>query len=220
MKRNDNMIKRLIFDVDNTLIVGVNFKEAVIKTLDELNIYSEENLDNFFEGISSYEGVYNNYNYKDYKKHMEDCMNTIIPDNFLDVFFKYLKDAIPERNDKLINIIDTLSKKYELVLLTNYFAISQINRLNNMGIGKYFTEVYGEELIKPNNEAYIKACGSYKPEECVMIGDSLYLDVECAQKNGLKAIFVNTKKIDTSNLDVVTVDKVENITEELLNNLI
>ena len=214
------MIKRLIFDVDNTLIVGVNFKEAVIKTLDELNIYSEENLDNFFEGIASYEGVYDNYNSRDYKKHMEECMNTIIPDNFLDVFFKHLKDVIPEENDKLISTIDSLSKKYELVLLTNYFSISQLNRLNNMGIGKYFTEVYGEDLIKPNKEAYIKACGPYKPSECVMIGDSLYLDVECAKKAGLKAIFVNTKKIPTDNLEVVTVDKIEDITDEVLNRLI
>lgn len=214
------MLKRLIFDVDNTLIVGVNFKEAIINTLEELNIYSEENLDNFFEGINSYEGVYNNYNSKDYKKHMEECMNTIIPDNFLDVFFKYLKDVIPDKNDKLISTIDELSKRYELVLLTNYFSISQLNRLNNMGIGKYFTEAYGEDLIKPNKEAYIKACGPHKPSECVMIGDSMFLDVECAINAGLKAIFVNTKKIPTDNLEVVTVDKVEDINEEVLNKII
>ena len=52
-----------------------------------------------------------------------------------------------------------------------------------------------------------------------MIGDSLYLDVECAQKAGLKAIFVNTKKIPTDNLNVVTVAKVEDITEEMIINL-
>ena len=213
------MIKRLIFDVDNTLIVGANFKDAVEKTLKDLNIYSEENVEKFFKGISTYESVYNNYNYNDYKKHMEEYMNVSIPNNFLDVFFYYLQDAIPEQNDKLINTIDTLSKKYELVLLTNYFGISQINRLNNMGIGKYFTEVYGEELIKPNDGAYIKACGSCKPEECVMIGDSLYLDVECAQKNGLKAILINTKGISTDNLDVMVIDKVEDITEERLKDL-
>lgn len=213
------MIKRLIFDVDSTLIVGANFKDAVEKTLKELNIYSEQNVENFFKGISTYESIYNSYNYDDYKKHMEECMGVSIPNNFLDVFFYYLKDAIPEKNEKLINTIDTLSKKYELVLLTNYFSISQINRLNNMGIGKYFTEVYGEDLIKPNKEAYIKACGLNKPWECVMIGDSLYLDVECAEKEGLKAILVNTKGISTDNLDVVVVNKVEDINEDIINSL-
>ena len=213
------MIKRLIFDVDNTLIVGANFKEAVEKTLRDLKLYSEDNVEKFFKGISTYESIYNSYNYDDYKKHMEESMNVSISNNFLDVFFCYLKNAIPDINEKLINTIDMLSKKYELVLLTNYFSISQLNRLNNMGIGKYFTEVYGEDLIKPNKDSYIKVCGSHKPEECVMIGDSLYLDVECAEKEGLKAIFVNTKKILTDNLNVVTVDKVEDITEEMLINL-
>lgn len=213
------MIKRLIFDVDNTLIVGANFKEAVEKTLRDLKLYSEDNVEKFLKGISTYESIYNSYNYDDYKKHMEESMNVSISNNFLDVFFCYLKDAIPDINEKLINTIDMLSKKYELVLLTNYFSISQLNRLNNMGIGKYFTEVYGETLIKPNKGSYIKACGSHEPEECVMIGDSLYLDVECAEKEGLKTIFVNTKKIDISNLDVVTVNKVEDITEKIISNL-
>ena len=213
------MIKRLIFDVDNTLIVGANFKEAVEKTLRDLKIYSEDNVEKFFKGISTYESIYNSYNYDDYKKHMEESMNVSISNNFLDVFFCYLKDVIPDINEKLINTIDMLSKKYELVLLTNYFSISQLNRLNNMGIGKYFVEVYGEGLIKPNKDSYIMACGFHKPEECVMIGDSLYLDVECAQKAGLKVIFVNTNKKPTDNLNVVAVDKVEDITEEIIDNL-
>lgn len=213
------MIKRLIFDVDSTLIVGANFVEAVEKTLKDLNIYSEDNVENFFKGISTYEDIYNSYNPIDYKKHMEDNLNVSIPDNFFEVFFYYLQYAIPDYNDKLINTIDNLSNKYELVLLTNFFGISQMNRLNNMGIGKYFIETYGEDLIKPNKEAYIKACGSYKPEECVMIGDSLYLDIECAQKEGLKTIFVNTKKVDNINIDTVVVDKVEDITEDIINSI-
>ena len=213
------MIKRLIFDVDNTLIVGADFTDSIIKMTKELGMYSEETVNNFFKGESVYKSIYNNYNYSDYKKHMEEYMNVIMPDNFLDVLFECLADAVPERNDKLISTIDTLSKKYELVLLTDFFAKPQLSRLNNMGIGKYFTEVYGEDLIKPNRDAFIKACGPHKPEECVMIGDSIVLDANGAINAGLKAIFVNTKKIDTSNFNFVTVDKVEDITEEVLNKL-
>ena len=146
-------------------------------------------------------------------------MGVVIPDNFLEVFFYYLKDVVPEYNEKLNNTIDNLSKKYDLVILSNFFSVSQMNRLNTMGIGKYFSSISGEELIKPNKEAYIKACGSYKPEECVMIGDSLYLDIECAQKEGLKTIFVNTKKVDNINIDTVVVDKVEDITEDIINSI-
>ena len=214
------MIKRLIFDVDNTLITNIKFKNTIGKTLDRLGIYSEENVENFLKGINTYESIYDNYNRYDYTKHMEESMNVTVPDNFLDVFVEELKGAVPEKNDKLINTIDTLSKKYELVLLTNYFGISQLNRLNNMGIGKYFTETYGEHLIKPYKQAYISACGPHKPEECVMIGDNPHLDVEGALNAGLKAILVNTKNIDTSNLDIIVVDKVEDINEDVLNKLI
>lgn len=213
------MIKRLIFDVDSTLIVGVSFTTAVENTLKELGMYSESNVENFFKGISTYEGIYTSYNYSDYKKHMEECLGISLPDNYLEVFFNNLKYVIPERNEKLINTIDALSKKYELVLLTNYFSVSQLNRLNNMGIGKYFIEAYGEDLIKPNKGAYTRACGNNKPEECVMIGDGLYLDVECAKKEGLKAIFVNTKNIPTDGIEDIVIDKVEDITEDIINKL-
>ena len=213
------MINRLIFDIDNTLITNVSFRGAISNTLNDLGIYSEENVNNFIKGIGDYEDLYNSYNYIDYKKHMEKYMGVAIPDDFYDVFFYYLKDVVPKYNERLINTIDNLSKRYDLVILSNFFSVSQMNRLNTMGIGKYFSSISGEELIKPNKEAYIKACGSYKPEECVMIGDSLYLDIECAQKEGLKTIFVNTKKVDNINIDTVVVDKVEDITEDIINKL-
>lgn len=41
------MIKRIIFDIDGTLIRNVNFVDAIIKTLEEYHIYSEENLKTF-----------------------------------------------------------------------------------------------------------------------------------------------------------------------------
>lgn len=39
---------------------------------------------------------------------------------------------------------------YELVLLSNYFEESQRNRLTAMRINDYFSEYYGEKIIKPN----------------------------------------------------------------------
>lgn len=214
------MIKRLIFDVDNTLITGASFTKAKAETLKYFDLYSEKNMQGFDKAIFTYESVYNSYNKKDYAEHLGKCINSIIPEGFYEVFFDRLQYVISDEYEEVARKIEELSKNYELVLLTNFFSQSQLNRLNNMGIGKYFTEVHGEDLIKPNEYAFIKACGPHKPEECVMIGDSIDIDVEGAKKAGLNAIFVNTKKIDTSNLDVATVDKVEDITEEVLNKLI
>ncbi len=213
------MIKRLIFDVDNTLITNVNFVKAIEDTLKQIELYSEEKVQGFLNGIKTYEKIYNNYNSLDYIKHMEEHIGSTLPSNFLDIFFENLKLAVPDENPNLINAIKKLSKKYELVLLTNYFSKSQLNRLNNMGIGQYFSEWYGENLIKPNLDAYIIACGSNKPSECIMVGDDVFLDIECAMKAGLNTILVNTKNVPTDNITTTVVEKVEDINVELIETL-
>lgn len=214
------MIKRLIFDVDNTLITNVNFVDAIKNTLIDLNLYSEERVNDFIKGIGTYEGIYKSYNKTDYTKHMSNHLKVALPDIFLEVFFNHLKYAIPEKNEQLINSISELAKKYELVLLTNYFSKSQMNRLNGMGIGHFFKHCYGEEVIKPYQDAYISACGDHRPDECIMIGDDLYLDIECAKKLGLKTILVNTKNVDVGNIDTIIVSKVEEIDDSLIKTMV
>ena len=211
------MIKRLIFDVDGTLITGVNFVDAIKRTLKRLNIYSDEKIAGFLEGIKTYENKFNNYNIDDYTSHMSNAIENQLPKEFLRVFFEELKDVIPSRNETLIKTIKDLFNVYELVLLTNYFSESQLNRLNNMGIGHFFIECYGEKLIKPNIETYISACGKNSPSECVIIGDDIFLDIEQAQKVGLNTIFVNTKNIKNYNVKTFEVQKVEEINVDLIN---
>ena len=213
------MIKRLIFDVDNTLITGVNFIDAISNSLKRANIYSLDNVNKFIEALNMYETLYSNYNKEDYLKLIGEKCNCIMPDNFLDIFFDELKTVVPQSCDEIRSTIKNLSERYELVLLTNYFSISQINRLNTMGIGKYFKEVYGEKLIKPNPESYINACGDKKPSECVMIGDSYALDIDIPLKLGLNAIFVNTKNINTDNINCTVINKVEDLNYDIIDSL-
>lgn len=213
------MIKRLIFDVDNTLITNVNYNDAIKNTLIDLDIYSEERIKGFLKCINTYENIYNSYNKTDYIKYMSQCINFQLDDIFLEIFFKHLKNAIPEKNEILIKCIEKLATKYELVLLTNYFRVSQMNRLNGMKIGKFFRECYGEEIIKPYSKAYLMACGKYNPRECVMIGDDLYLDIKCSQKCGLNTIWVNTKKMPIEKVNTIVVNKVEEINSKLIESI-
>ena len=71
---------------------------------------------------------------------------------------KFLFAIIPKANDELLHILEELSTKYELVLLSNYFQESQMNRLNNMKIGHLFTEYHGEKITNPNRQAYYNWC--------------------------------------------------------------
>ena len=66
--------------------------------------------------------------------------------------------------------------------------------------------------------AYISACGNNKPEECVMIGDDLILDIQGAQNAGLHTILVNSRKLNTPK-GTIEVKCVEDITLELINDL-
>lgn len=210
------MIKRLIFDVDGTLITGVHFIDSIRKTLNKLGLYSEDSVKLFLEGIKTYEQLYSNYNIKSYTKHFEQVLNNKLPEKFVFIFWEELKSAIPPKNDKLIGTISKLYQKYELVLLTNYFATSQLNRLNNMGIGRFFKECYGEHCIKPNKQAYLDACGDNKVEECIMVGDDLYLDIKRAREEGLSTIFINSKGIKINSDMGIVVDSVEDISKELI----
>lgn len=210
------MIKRIIFDVDGTLIRGVTFTSSIERTLKRFNMYSEENVDAFIEATRTYEKSHNNYNKADYTAHIEAMMNTKVPNNFLTTFFEELRTCAEPRNQELIDKLQSLSEKYELVLLTNFFAESQLNRLNTMEIGKFFSECYGENKIKPNKEAYISACGNNKKSECIMIGDDVFLDIKRAKQEGLNTIFVNTKKISVSPQIGVVVNSVEEISEKTI----
>lgn len=209
------MIKRLIFDVDGTLITGVDFRKSVSNTLRRIGVYSDDLVDKFIDNIKKYEKKYNCYDREKYIDYFSSILGIDLDFDFLDIFFDELKDCVPEYNDKLIGCIYQLSLKYDLVLLTNYFSESQMNRLNSMGIGKYFSHCYGEDLIKPDVDSYISACGNYKPYECVIIGDDLDLDVIVPKSLGLNIIYVG----DSDFSNVVRVINVCDINSEFIENI-
>ena len=109
---------------------------------------------------------------------------------FLIFFFDELKKAVPSNSKRIAAMLYRLNE-YQLVLLSNYFEESQRNRLSIMGINKFFTEYYGEKIIKPNKEAYISASGIYKPNECLIIGDDKKLDIDIPRELGFNTIFIN-----------------------------
>lgn len=75
------MIKRLIFDVDNTLITNVDFELAIKETLNDLNLLSDDRVEQFKIAIKQYEKEYDNYNKNDY-------INSGIYANTIEIFYK------------------------------------------------------------------------------------------------------------------------------------
>ena len=213
------MIKRLIFDIDGTLITGVSFDDAIKKSLIEYGIFSEVNRKQFIKSIATYEHYHNKYEEDEYLRYFGNSLGCILDRGFLDLYFSNLGQyAIPNDHEKLKETIEKLSHKYELVLLSNYFEKSQRGRLKNVGINTYFPEYYGEKICKPNKQAYMDSIGEHQPSECVMIGDNLELDIRGAQNCGINTIWVNTNN-EQSNINTRWINSVTQINESLINDL-
>lgn len=203
------MIKRIIFDIDGTLITGINFSSYVENALNKYGIKDSTKTKMFLLNIKEYEKNYNLYDRDLYLKFLSEKLSCQLNYEFLDIFFEELKKAVPSNSYKIFETLYDL-KDYELVLLSNYFEESQRNRLNAMGINEFFSEFYGEKIIKPNEEAYISSAGLCKPSECLIVGDDKTLDIDIPKKIGFNTLFVNAKG---------DIKSVEEITPKLIKKL-
>lgn len=193
------MIKRIIFDIDNTLIPWKDeyydgIGNGVFKKLG-IN-YTIQDVQDIVNGINIYEQKEQYFNKKKFSNVLRQSSKLQLPDNFLDVLLNYFGTCIPESiPNEITDILEYLKEKYELVTLTNWFEKEQEERLEKVGLRKYFKKIYACEnfKIKPYKESYITAAGNNKIEECVMIGDSIKNDVEGAIACNMTAIYYNPK---------------------------
>lgn len=186
------MTKKIIFDLDNTLIIWKDeYLYALNKTLKKYNIKEDENYINNL--IDSYEDFYDKYEKEKLLEHINKNIKEKINMDFINDFLIEI-GYMSEPDKDVINTLEYLSKKYELVVLTNWFKIPQTNRLKTAKIDKYFKEIFGgEETIKPKKQAFINAAGKTKLEECIMIGDNYDIDVMGAYNAGIEPIYMNPK---------------------------
>lgn len=213
------MVKRLIFDVDNTLIEWKNeYWETLKDVFKEENIeYNEILINNFIKAIDMYEKIYEYYNREKMLEHVNKITNSNFSMDFFNKLLKKFEDCIPPKDDNIYNVLEYLSKKYELVVLTNWFKDIQENRLKKFGIHQFFKEIFASEnfKMKPNKESFDVAMGSKKPEECVMIGDNLETDIKGAINANIKAIYITTKLNKGKVNDYIVINKLEDLKELL-----
>lgn len=201
------MIKRLIFDVDNTLIPWLDeYNRAIDETLEELKYPHNSKLCEMIDIASSnYEIDRRKYTRKGMLEFINKEINQELPSEFIDIWINNLKKCAPATlSEEEYMTLETLSKKYELVILTNWFEESQITRLKKSNIYKYFSEIYGaEKFAKPYKESFAQAIGNNLPEECAMIGDDLKNDIKGAIDAGITNVIwknISNKKIHNKNI--------------------
>ena len=214
------MIKRIIFDLDNVLIDWKDeYDNAIQESFDEIGYkYDSDLIEKFLKARAEYEEDIKFYNRKDMLDYINSKMERKIPDEFIDLYIKKLGTKVPERlPEKYYETLEYLSNKYELVVLTNWFAETQIDRLKKVDIYKYFKDIYtGEQVAKPLKQSFINATGDYDAEQCAMIGDNLETDIKGAQNAGInKVVWKDINNKEEEHLDklngVSVIDKFEEL---------
>ena len=139
---------------------------------------------------------------------IEDCKF------YYDKQFEYIL-ALIEPDEEVNNWIDKNRDKYNMIILTNGKSKEQRMKLRKLGLEDVFKlYISGEKCIsKPKEGAFLNVLESEEilPEETMMIGDSLYHDINPAKKLGMKTCLVEKKWHFDDELKVYTGYKVKNI---------
>ena len=97
-----------------------------------------------------------------------------------------------------MELLDYLKPKYHLHLITNGFQEVQGTKLSLSGMKPYFETLTVSEEVgvkKPNPEIFHYALrkAHAKPEESLVIGDEMAVDIDGARAAGIDQIFFNAK---------------------------
>lgn len=218
------MIKNLIFDLDNTIILDKDSDSEFYKEALRNCGYDEGNYYNIYMAIDEYdkliteESMY--YNKKEMLNTINQVLHTDYSINLVDEIIRVIGQYWTKRIILKENIVKELVKKYNLYIYTNYFHEAQEKRIENIGYLNYFKKVfgadeYGSKPFKKSFENVLKEMNS-KPEECIMIGDDKTRDIMAANNIGMKSILYDyngkrdKKEIELKNYIVI------NDMEELL----
>jgi putative hydrolase of the HAD superfamily len=204
--------KHLFFDLDHTIW---DFESNARATLEEL--YSALQLEE--KGIDDFNLFYKNYLahnemlWERYRKGFIKQDELRIKRMRLALLdFKIADEALAEKMNTqfldllptrtilfpyCIEIMDYLTEKnYKLHLITNGFEKTQHSKLKYSGLDKYFTEVItseGSNSLKPNKEIFefaFQKTGAL-PEQSIMIGDTIEVDILGAVNAGFDQVHVN-----------------------------
>lgn len=204
--------KHLFFDLDHTLWdFDANAKASLadLYTLLNLNERIKINFEDFYPKYlyhneilweRYHQGLINSEDLK-WKRMWRTMLDFKIADEPLakEMSGQFL-EILPTKKILFPHTIEILNylakKKYGLHLITNGFEKTQWSKLNNSGLGGYFTHVItseGSNSLKPKKEIFDFAMAKANASlpQSIMIGDNLEADIQGAMNAGMDTIFVN-----------------------------
>ena len=113
------------------------------------------------------------------------------------VLLTYSNFASAANIDGAIDLLEMLSERYRLHIITNGFEQVQHFKIKNSGLDSYFDFVFTAEQLgykKPHPQIFIQALRQTQadPKKSLMIGDSLEADILGAMAQGMHAVHFNS----------------------------
>ena len=209
------MIKHIFFDLDRTLWdFETNSHETLLELCNNYNLKKKGILD-YEEFIDTYkihnEKLWDLYrldaiSQKDLRR--ERFQKTLsdfgINDfNLAESIGEDYIDVCPRKNrlyPHAIEVLDYLTKRYELHIITNGFDKTQHIKLEHSNLKPYFNQIITSEktgVKKPNPLIFshsLTLANAIK-DESVYIGDNLIVDILGCQNSGIDGVFFNSEGI-------------------------
>lgn len=203
--------RHLFFDLDHTLW---DFEKCSGETLQEIYLergfeskyhFSFADFNHSFRKVNL--GLWDKYNRHQVTRDeirstrfglVFDLLNIQPIDDCVELGTLYL-EACPKKShviDHALEVLEKLSHKYQLHILTNGFDDVQLTKLKSSGLEAFFDVIVTSENSnsrKPDKEIFeyaFKHTGAHS-KESVMIGDNLQTDIAGAINVGMDSIFYN-----------------------------
>ncbi len=225
------MYKYLLFDIDGTLMdfehdmdyafrymyESSGLSKAKPLTDDLMELYEKHNKfwwRRFEQGLCTKSELFNN-RFIDFFK--EADLPRLDPNWINDLYFGALGETgtlFPGAEQ----LLSDLCKYYTLYIVTNGNASSQKTRLEHSGILRYIKNYFISETTgyaKPDKRYFdyvLSHIPGSKPDDCIVIGDSLSSDMRGALNAGMDSIWYNPTHITADPATSVTYE-VENFDE-------
>jgi putative hydrolase of the HAD superfamily len=226
--------KHLFFDLDNTLFDFSASANIILEELyhDKLKSYGFS----YLEFRDTYDRV-NDGLWADYRAHKinKDAVkygrfrNTLLEKNIDDEnLAQYMGDTFVNNcteNDSLVDdakeVVEELSKKYHLHIVSNGFVEAQYRKLEITGLRSYFKGITLSEEIKiqkPNRRFFEHAFKTVnaRKSQSVVIGDSWRCDIEGAINFGVDAIYFSYHGEAPENPNIRTIFKLNELLDILV----
>lgn len=194
-------MKRIIFDLDGTLLTGsFEFEKKYFTSL-----YGEDALDmveNMGKYLDEYEKTFPRYHHIWLSKYLSDKSGLNITEDIIDGWIEVMSTVPDVMEENVIQTLENLKKKdCSLAVLTNWYGDTQISRLRKAGILHYFDNVYtGDFALKPHEKAYMWARDDYNIEDCLFVGDNVDKDYIGPRMYGFESILYDKKEKEHKSL--------------------